>query len=307
MNSIAKYSILYLLVNVACNNVEFPTATEYDSNEITFTTKAAKTRGFGVDEVTSANLATFNVIATVGSTDQSLVWNDGSFSGTPGGNYTGGKFWPSEEVSWNFYASNATMTFNTSGTTIVVESADTDIVAAKKESAAYKTINNLTFEHVLCQVGTVEMKAPAGYTVSNLKVSLLPIYSGTYNIKTNRWTRGSASAAEFIFGTAASGLNITTAGGTVKSSDNDLWLVPGSYTITATYTINKGDFSKEYSKNAVITLIQGQNNNLILPDTDGDGQNDDSNIPDPSNDVKDILFSIEVTPWEENDVPVNFS
>lgn len=307
MNRITKYSLIALLAAVACNKVDIPVAADYDSNEIVFTTKDPKTRGTNVSEVTSANLTTFNVVATSGTSTHTLIWDNGVFSGSPGGNFTGGKYWPAEEVSWNFYASNAALTFSASGTTVAIANADTDVVVAKKESASYMTINSLTFEHILCQVGTVEMKAPEGYTVSNLRVSLEPIYSGTYNIKAGSWARGSASAAVFVFGTATAGLDIATAGGAVKSTDNDLWLVPGNYTLTATYTISKGDFSKEYSKNAVVTLVQGQNNNFILPDTDGDGQNDDSNIPDPSNDVKDIVFSIEVTPWGENDVPVNFS
>ena len=42
-------------------------------------------------------------------------------------------------------------------------------------------------------------------------------------------------------------------------------------------------------------------------DTDGDGNNNDPNIPDPSDDVFDIIFTVEVTPWGNNDVPANFS
>lgn len=306
MKNILKYSLIALFAVVGCNKVDNGVVADY-GDEIVFSTKAPETRGTGVTETVSTNLTAFNVVATSGTaSSETLEWSDGAFTGTAGGDFTGGKYWPAQSVSWNFAAANAPLTFASSGTTITVANSDADIVAAYKASATYKAKNLLTFNHILCQVGTVDMKAHPGYTVSDLTVTLTPIYAGTYNVTTDTWTRGTAAAAVYVVGNASAGVSIAD-GATYHSADNDLWLVPGSYELTTTYTISKGDWSQPYTKNATVNLVQGQNNNLILPDTDGDGNNNDPNIPDPKDDVTDIIFTVEVTPWGNNDVPANFN
>ena len=304
-----KYFIILgaALVGLAACNKQETASVSADFDEIAFVTRTAETRGTGVAEATTANLTQFNVIATSGAATQTKVWDDGVFTGSQGGNYTGGKYWPAESVSWNFFASNAPMTFAASGTTIAVANCDSDIVAEYLEGATYKAANALTFEHILCQLGTVQMKAPEGYTVTDLKVSLQPIYAGTYDMKADTWQRGIASAAVYVVGAASAGIAITAADNSYTSADNDLWLLPGQYQLTASYTIAKGDWSNSYEKHASVVLVQGQNNNLILPDADGDGNNNDPNIPDPKDDVTDIIFTVEVTPWGNNDVPATFN
>ena len=308
-----KKSVLILFAVAAlaasCTKEIKPAAPAVDFGkgaEIAFTTRMDAPATRGATEVVTASFTTFNVIATSGTSTQTKIWDDGVFTGTPGGNYTGGKYWPSSSVSWNFYASNAAMTFASSGSTIAVADCNTDLVAEYLEGATYQASNALTFEHILCQLGTVAMKAPDTFTVTDLKVSLLPITSGTYNMKADTWARGSASASPvYVVGTAAEGVAVPAAG--YVSADNDLWLVPGSYQLTASYTITKGDFTEIYTKHATVTLQQGKNNNLGLPDTDGDGQNDDPNIPDPGNDIKDIIFTVSVTPWTDVEIPATFS
>ena len=301
-------SIFLCLALVACNKAvdgaaEQPVLDLNDS-QVVFRLNTIATRA---TEVTTSTLTSFNVIAVSGGNTQTLVWDDGEFTGSPSGNFTGGKFWPSETVSWSFYASNAPMTFASGGSTIAVADCGTDIVAEYLQGATYKAANALTFDHILAQVGTVTMKAPEDYVVTDLKVSLQPIYSGTYNMKSDSWNRGNNAARVYILGSANAGVSIATAGGSVTSDDNDLWLVPGSYQLTAEYSLAKGDFYKSgYEKHATVTLAQGKNNNLGLPDTDGDGQFDDPNIPDAGNDIADIIFSVEVTPWNDQEVPANF-
>ena len=194
------------------------------------------------------------------------------------------------------------VTFAASDATISVANSDTDVVAAYLASPTYKSNNLLTFGHVLCQVGTAAIKAPAGYTVSDFKLAITPIYSGTYSVKDATWAAGSAASAVYLIGTANAGVNISSEGGSYTSPDNDLWLVPGTYTLTATYTIAKGNFSKAYTKTATVALVIGKNNNLVLP-----GENhDEPNIPDPGDDISDITFTVDVTPWSNNDIPVTF-
>lgn len=273
------------------------------SDEITFVTRSAdfvETRGTGVTEVTTASLTTFNVIATTGSGSETSAWS-AAFS-LDGTSYKGGQYWPDTNPGYHFYASNAAMTFAASGTTIAVADSDTDVVAAYLASPTYKSSNLLTFGHILCQVGTATVKAPAGYTVTGFRLAVSPVYSGTYSMQGATWTPGSPSSAVYLIGTAAAGVDIEGAGGSYTSADNDLWLVPGTYVLTATYTISKGNFSKEYTKTASVALVMGKNNNLVLPGAN----HDEPNIPDPGDDISDIVFTVEVTPWSNNDIPVTF-
>jgi len=279
-------------------------------DEIVFRSDIPVTRATGTSETTTANLSAFNVIAaTASGATETAVWTDGAYSKYTVGNEeffhhaAGGKWWPSEAVSYNFYAANADMTFNGAGTTIAVANCAKDVVAEYVTGVANGTVQHLVFDHILCQLGTVKMKAPEGFTVTGLKVSIKPIEAGTYNMKTNAWTRGSESVDVYIVGTAAAGVDVPTATNTYQSGDNDLWLLPGTYVLTASYTISKGDFSKSYTKSATVSLEQGKNNNLGLPGVN----HDEPNIPGPGDDLKEIIFSVTVTPWSDVEVPANFS
>lgn len=296
------------LALMACNKVQTdgPEA-DFSDNQIVFTTRAeAGTRATGVTEVGNGQngtqeLTSFNVIASKGTSNQTAYFTDGVFTGTYNTSYKGGKYWPADETTtdtWNFYASNATMTFNPSGATIAVSDCNVDVVAEYKSNASYRQSNNLVFDHILCQLATVTMKAPEGYTVNNLTVTIVPVFNGVYNMVTNTWQVGTpAATATTIFSA-----NLTE-GGQATSSDNDLWLLPGRYQVHASYTLVKGEFSKEYTKSAYVDLVQGVNNHLRLP-----GPNHDQpNIPGPDQgDEVEVAFTVEVTPWSDGYVDVDF-
>lgn len=309
MKKLILFSVVAAFAAVACNKtMDVPGGPEasFDDSMIAFTTRMPEAAQTRATEVTTNTLTSFNVVAVSGTATQTLVWNDGVFTGTAGGDFTGGKYWPSESVSWNFYASNSALNFNASGTTLTVNDCNTDVVAEYLEGAVYKQKNALTFDHVLCQLGTIQMKAPETYTVSDLKVTIQPIVSGTYDLKADSWTRGSASAAVYVVGSANAGVSVPSTGDGYVSADNDLWLLPGQYTLTTTYTISKGDYSNSFQKTATVTLVQGKNNNLRLPDTDNDGNHDDPNIPVPD-DISEIVFTVSVTPWSDNDIDAVFN
>ena len=259
-------------------------------------------------EVTSSTLNSIYVNATTGSGSETIVSNFQNTVFTKDGNiWTGGKYWPASNPNYHFYASNSQLTHTTNGATVSPANANTDVIVGYIATPTFHAQNNLTMNHIFAQVGTVKMLAPAGYTVSNLTVTLQPKTSGTYNLKTGSWTStGNAGSTAYILGTSGSGVNITTAGGSVTSNDNDLWLVPGDYQLTASYTISKGDYSATYSgssaKTCTVTLVQGANNN-IGPVVSGG--NEIPNIPTPS-DVADITFAVTVTPWTDNPVSAQF-
>lgn len=257
------------------------------TDEITFT---AAGEGFDAAVQTKASavtsLASFNVLAVTGTAGsaETTVFN-AAFSGSS--TYTGGKYWPSTDRSYHFYASNATIAPAATGPTIAATN-DTDIVCAFLNTPAYKTSNALVFSHIFARIGTCKIAAPSGYTVSNLSVKVTPNTGGTYSLfagngKTDGtgWTSKTAGSQTTI----ASALNST--------ASNDIYLVPGSYTLSAAYTLTKGDYSESFTKSATVSLVAGKVNNIS------------STLP--AGNAAEIQFSVSVTPWSDNNITATFN
>ena len=211
-------------------------------------------------------LPSFKVSATTGNAgSETSKWNSVTFSGTS--SYSGGKYWPSSNPSYHFYAANTDITFNAAGCTVAPADASTDIVCAYLASPKYKASNALTFDHIYARISKLTLNAPSGCTLSNVTWALSAPVGGTYNLRTGAWTPGTASAQ-------------TIAGG--ASSTNDLYVVPGTYELTCTYTITKGDYTETHTKKADVTLQKGKINAITGTAVDGSTA---------------IAFTVSVSPW----------
>ena len=252
----------------------------------------------GATVVDDSNLNTIKVSAIKAS---AFVdgFNNVTFT-KDGGVFKGNKYWPETDGSWSFVAANTDMAGTYSDPYINAANASTDYIYGSATPSHKATTVPITMDHAFAQIGTVTMRAPAGYTVTGCSVTIAPITSGHIHVKTGAWSdQGSAGTPVYIFG-GASGVAVTSDAGGTTSADNDLWLVPGTYTLTANYTIAKGDFTKAYTKTATVTLQQGKNNNIGL---NGAG---DANIPVPE-DIVEINFTVTVTPWGTVNLPADFS
>ena len=265
------------------------------SQEITFGVSTDELTK-GTAEVNTANLGDLFVSALKST---NYVFQNVSFSKAGDGKWKGGKYWPVTDPGYRFAASNVSLVANSSQPSVQVGNADTDAVVAYLADPTFNAVNTLNLEHIFAQIGTVTMKAPAGYTVTDLKLWLKPITQGTYNLVEKTWTPGSASATDvFILGSAGSGVDLTE-GGSKTSDDNDLWLVPGTYTLNASYTISKDAYSKSKTATATVSLSQGYNNNIGL-------NGEAANIPAPD-DISEISFTVTVTPWSNKNVTASFT
>ncbi len=217
------------------------------------------------------SLTSFNVTASKGTTE-TAVFENVSFTGAP--NYTGGKFWPSTDQSYHFYASNASMTFSPSAVTVSPANANTDVIVAKLATPTYKASNKLTFKHVFARIGTITLNAPAGYTLSGTPTFALsaPV-SGTYDIKSDAWSVKGTAAAQ-----------------TLGSGANDVWVVPGTYELSVTYTLTKGDYTQTFTKKASVALAQGKISNITATAPDGAASG--------------ITLTVELTPWETTSLSI---
>lgn len=204
-------------------------------------------------EVTTANLTEFYVTATTGTigSDETAAFSSVSFTGTPGGAYTGGKYWPSIDPGYHFFASSLPMTFSAGACTVAATTAN-DVVCSYIESPTYKGNNTLSFSHILGRIGTLSVSPSEGYTLSSLTVRVTPKVSGTYDLRTG---------AGHYDGTGWSGVAEGTET-TLSASDNQLYVIPGEYELTFDYTLTKGDYVEAFSKIATISVLSGVTNNI---------------------------------------------
>lgn len=251
------YLAAVLAIVAACNK-EVP-ASEQMPGEISF---AADNMEMEVESKASAtttdNFTEFNVYCCKSTAKTSPVFN-AAFSGTVSGGFKGkasSYYWPSTDPSYQFYAANYAISNADAngGPYLTVSSNDKDIVVAKNETPSFNQQNTLPFSHIFARLGNVNVVGAAdGYSIKDntLTIKVTPNISGKYNLQGQTWTTSTAASAASTVAT--------------KTGDNanDIYLVPGSYTFTASYTVVKGAYEKTIpSATGTVTLTKGQINSL---------------------------------------------
>ena len=222
------------------------------------------TKTVSVVTTESINASGFRASATTGSSgSESSVWTDVSFSVNADGFFTAagdGKWWPAGgDPNYHFYASNVSLTHTAAGATISASN-ETDVVCAYKETPVYKSVNSLNFSHIFGRLGSVTVQAEEGYTVSNISISITPKTGGTYNIRTGDGKTDATGWSSMTTGSATA-----IANSSVGTKSNDLYLVPGTYSLTLGWRATRGDYVKDYSgvvKDA--TIVKGKTNSLTV-------------------------------------------
>ena len=275
-----------LLLSTGCNkNLPGFPSDGTPTDEIVFLTKGSgpsyniSTKASVVDE-TSLNASGFNVSATTGAAgSETAVWTSQAFS-LGDGVFSGGKFWPSVDPSYHFFASNVALTHTASGNTVAANN-ETDVVVAYLAAPTYKAVNTLQFEHVFARLGAVTITAESGYTVSDVSVRITPKVSGTYNILSgNGVVDGSAGWSDV---TAAASPSVIASA--VGANANDIYLVPGTYDLKVTWTATKGDYTQTFTDmEAEVALTAGKVSSFTA---------------ELGGLAKQVQFRISVTPWDE--------
>ena len=282
-------SVLLILTAVSCtkNNSIEPVDTK--QAPVSFlTSNAAVSVETKATEVTGTTLETsgFKVSATTGSAgSESAAWTNIAFTKT-GSVWTGDKYWPDSDPSYHFYASNIDLAHTVSGATVNASN-DVDVVCAYMATPTYKVDNTLTFEHVFARIGSMTVSAASGYTISGVSIRITPRVSGTYNL---------LAGAGRTDGTGWSGTSTGSAqelaNSTPGTKSNDVYLVPGRYTLTATWTATRGDYTKTFTGVTYDVDIVGGKVNTIAATLGGLAQ--------------EIRFSVIVSPWGSNNINADF-
>lgn len=217
-----KKSIIYLITLLAlasCQRIDDPYASMFEQG-IVFQVEECDTKA--PTPITLSDLNTIYVSATGTSafTNATFTKSGPSFAGNPKVN------WPQTDPGYKFLASNVTMS---SGSVTLSSGNSTDIVCAYNASPTYKATNNLAFKHILTRIRYVSKGsyADGAITVSSVQIKNYG-NTGTYSISGDSWSG---------IGTTSTSL---TCNGT---TDNNLWFIPGTYTLSITYTDATGSSS----------------------------------------------------------------
>jgi len=245
-----------------------------NGQQIQFAVADEQTKASVVDG-NSLRVNGFYVSASMGDAgNETEKWTNVHFARS-GSVYMGGKWWPSVDPQYHFYASNVPLAYSENGGTVAV-STDTDVICSYIPTAQYRVPNILYFNHILARVGSISLEAPEEYDAVINSISFTPIITGTYNIRTQSWSDTDNGEAVTLSST----------------SPNDIWCIPSTYTFTINYTLSLGDYSKEYTKTTAVTLVAGKTNNL--------------SGTLPTGDAYRLTFSMDVTAWGSEDLPITF-
>lgn len=210
---------------------------------------------------------------TLGSEETS---KKGSTSGNVGsGKIATGVYQTISPTFYNYYVSNAAITFSASGSTISAANT-TDVIAGKVSSD--KTNPTVTLDHIFARTGTLTLNSQSGYALNNVSWSIESSSAGTggiYNIANGRWS------------------SVTKLSSTAITKDSDMYLVPGDYTLSVTYTLSKGDWNQTFNKKATVTLVAGKVNNITGTASGGN--------------ASEISITVTLTEWGTNNITATFS
>ena len=229
------------------------------------------TKATAITEIPS----TLNFSVTTGTLGSSETTKKASASVSPAsGKIATGLYQTANATSYNYYVSNCPITFAASGSTVSASNT-TDVIAGTATSDS--TSPSVTIDHIFARTGNLTLNTQDGYTLSVISWSIASSTggtAGTYNIATKAWSQ------------------LTKLATTSITKTSDMYLVPGSYTLKVSYTLTKGDWTKSFTKSAVVTLVGGKINNISGTASGGN--------------ASEISLSVSLTPWGSTNITADF-
>ena len=259
--------------------------------------------GTKADNITTANIDSFNLIATSTESGSEASYFTGGFTRGENDIFTSSSLsWPSSDPGGlQFYACKKSQdatgeTFAWSdeqGSAVLNlqgEVLNRDIVCAHNSSPLFRKTNTLTFEHILSRIGTVTVIPETGASLSSVSLQIVDGKGTTLNY---RYVLNDGEGHEDGTGwTKLSGIsfnqsivNKTESFSTSQSEVVDKSFIPGTHTLSATWTVTKGGVSDTFTgKTYSLDLKKGKIHDLNI--TLGSGQ-------------EEVKVDVTVSPWSE--------
>lgn len=201
-----------------------------------------------------------------------MVFDSKEFSLVPASSpatYAGDVWWPANNESFRFYASNVAMTYSATGATVSASS-DMDVVCAYQANPIYEATNTLTFKHIFACLSEIKVVSD-GHILSDISIWIKDAKTGgTYNLRIGAGHTDSSGWSSLLpvasANTLVYSIDGTIGSGAYDTSFPDLWIVPGDYIFFCTWTAEFGDFSKTYSmmETVPISVVSGKNNKISI-------------------------------------------
>ena len=243
------------------------------SDEIVFETPQFETKASsGVDAVTTVTNLYVAAKATTGNGFASTLFTKGAdtkYHANPA------IYWPSTDPGYTFYAANAEVALS-SGKYTISASTISDLVYCVA-AGVYKGSTSLQMKHIYARLGKVTLNSQEGYELSGVTLTLKSVHQkGTFTLPAGTTGNGTWTASD-----AAADL-------AVSNGDNDLYVVPGIYDMTVSYTLKKGTtYSESFTKTAKdLDISQGNITTVTMTAVGGA--------------AAEITFDVTVTAWENN-------
>ena len=188
-----------------------------------------------------------------------------------------GKYQTVSPTTYNLFVANQSFSTSSNKTTMTVANNNTDVIYGKVSSNS--STPSITLDHIFARTGSLTLTSKSGYTDTATSWSIVGKgdvtgTAGTFNLSTGTWTsRSSALSSQAI------------------TSSSDLYLLPGVYTISVTFTHSIGDYTSSYTRSADVTLVAGKINNITAVVTGPD--------------IPQIQISLSLTAWSSNPISVN--
>ena len=263
--------IASLLIFISCDKGEIKTAVE--GSEISFRVDGDAIK---VDVMTKASEVT-GVSSVYWEAKQSgSVKHAVASYAVSGGAVNTGKYWPLG-ATYDYMVSN--VAFTTSTGAISATNA-TDIVVGTASGVSSNSCT-VTLNHIFARTAALTLNTQSGYTLSNV----------SRKIKSS----GSASgtAGTYTIGTGWGATATTALSEQAITSSSDLYLIPGKYTVTVSYTLTKGDYVQSFTKSSDVTLQAGKKNSITGTAVGGNATA--------------IQFNVSVAAWETCSVAMTLS
>ena len=189
--------------------------------------------------------------ATTGSGSETAKWSSTSASVSASKIYTG-KYQTASPTTYNYYVSNTSMSVG-ANTTVSVTGGTSgyDIVCGRASTNSVSPA--VTLGHIFARTGSITTNVQNGNgSLSGISYTIVKKgdntgTTGTYNLRTGAWS-------------SCSGLTSATA----ITGSSDMYLIPGTYSISITATYTRGDYVVTQTKTGDVTFTAGKINNMTL-------------------------------------------
>ena len=185
---------------------------------------------------------------------ETLKWASAS-KAVSSGKISTGRYQTATPTAYNYYVSSLPVTFGSGGSTIAATNA-TDVIAGCTTAATTSTGPSVAMSHIFARTGSLTLNTQTGFTLSGVSWKIESTTgsggtAGTYNIATKAWSGLTALAQRTV------------------TSSSDLYLVPGTYRLTVSYTLTASGRSQSFTRTCSVSLTAGKVHNITATATGG--------------------------------------